>query len=94
MTKQLLILMLVLASISVASAAPASIELMICNSANARGTEVQCIRNGEKFNQAPPTTLFALYEQGWRLIATQAQSVNAREAPLSPHVFFLERPKD
>lgn len=71
----------------------ASMELLRCVGKNARGDEILCLRNGQSDSQRY-ASLMDLYEEGWRLVGTQAHSVSVgNSSPVSPYVFFLERPK-
>jgi hypothetical protein len=76
---------------------PQQMELQICAGAGVGGFVVKCVVNGEPFENARDTSLFAQYEQGWRLVATQSASANGGSGRLASmvmaHAFFMEREK-
>jgi hypothetical protein len=78
-----------IAASAAASAATPTHELMICVGKTARAITIKCALNGENLVQAPDTTLFAQYANGWRLIGTENDG-----GTLLSFTFFLERPKN
>lgn len=77
----------------VPAANAASMELLICSGRLSAGDNIICRRKAQSTDQRY-ASLLDLYEEGWRLIATQTQHLDmGNPRPAYPYVFFLERPK-
>jgi len=93
----MLIKKLVLFAVAVPCFAPAanaaSMELLICSGRLSAGDNVICQSKAQSTGQRY-ASLLDLYEEGWRLIATQTQHLDmGNPRPAFPYVFFLERAK-